>query len=228
MDIRYLIENDFQKLRKQEVTPWRLDQHSTILNIACEFELTPPLLPSSIDPHRVFGIEINRDIVAKVPNIKYCDVDHDRFPFEDQMFDLILSLFGIEHFQKINIFKESYRTLKTGGRMLFVIPNRCHPIFFLNGLVGGNFSKWYYKRIIKSDYQPHPAYYRFNTLEKIKRVAKETGFNIESVTFYGPSNILNYFSFSELVQRIVAFQERLMTNRFLYRFKPYMIVVLKK
>ncbi|MSR85143.1 class I SAM-dependent methyltransferase [Candidatus Uhrbacteria bacterium] len=228
MNIHYLIENDFRKLLKQELEMLTLDHHSTVLNIACEFELIPPFLFSSLDREHVFGLEINREIVAKVPNIKYCDVDHDRFPFEDNNFDLILSFFGIEHFQDINIFKETCRTLKPGGHFLFVIPNRCHPIFFLNSLIGGNFSKWYYRNIIKSDYQPHTAYYKFNSLGTIKRTAKESGLTVERVTFFGPSQILNYFSFSKGVQKLVSLFEHLLTNKLFYRFKPYMIVVMKR
>ena len=62
----------------------------------------------------------------------------------------------------------------------------------------------------------------------LKRTTKKSGLMLERITFYGPSQVLNYFSFSKPLQGLVSLFERLISNKFFYRFKPYMIVVMKK
>lgn len=224
----YLFENDFQKLLREAVAAMHCTKSAKVLNIACERELVPKFLPAAIPSKNVFGVEINRAIVAEIPNVKYCDVDRDAFPFPDATFDLIISAWGIEHFKTQNVFVESARTLKPGGRFIFITPNRQSPIFLASRLLGGRFAQWYYRVIMRSRYTPHQAYYRFNTVGAVRRVARATGFTLRECIVFGPSIVLYYFSFSRLLQRLVTFIDYCMTNRLLYRLKPYLIVVLEK
>ena len=227
--IRFLFENDFEKLLREEAARVNPSASTRVLNIACEFDLVPKWLPADIDPRNVSGLEINREIVARVPQIKYCDVDRDRFPFEDGTFDLALSIWGLEHFQQDNIFRETGRVLKTGGTFLAVTPNFSHPIFLVSKFGGELLASFYYRRILKSSYKPHRAYYRFNTARALSRAAEASGLSVASLTYFGPSSILGYFSFSPAVKRLVSwFEKRILTNRFFYRFKPYLLVVFEK
>lgn len=227
--IRYVFENDFEKLLREEAERVHPTSSTRVLNIACEFDLVPKWLPAAIDPRNVSGLEINREIVARVPQIKYCDVDRDRFPFEDDTFDLALSIWGLEHFQHDNLFRETRRVLKTGGRFFAVTPNRSHPIFLASRFGGERLASFYYRRILKSSYTPHRAYYRFNTAQALSRAAEASGLTIASLTYFGPSSVLGYFSFSPALKRVVSwFEKRVLTNRFFYRFKPYLLVVFEK
>jgi SAM-dependent methyltransferase len=223
---RYLIEDDFEKLLREQCAPV-LKPGAQVLNIACEFKRVPPFLEGMVNPQDVAGLEIDQTIVAKDPFIKYGDVDKDRFPFADGTFALALSVFGVEHFQTMNIFKEARRTLAPGGRFVFLVPNRLYPAFLVNRLLGEKFARFYYKRIMKSDYRPHTAYYLFNTLGSIRRAANEAGFRETSLTFFGPSNILEYARQSRVAQGAFRLFERLLTNRLLFRFKPYILAVLE-
>lgn len=226
--IRFLVENDFEKLLGETVGQWPLDATLKVLNIACEFQRVPPWLPMTVASANVFGLEINREIVAKDPNVKYCDVDRDRFPFEDGMFDLAVSVFGVEHFKTGNVFHEAQRALKPGGRFVFLVPNLLYPAFFLNRLLGQRFAAFFYRTVMRSHYRPHAAFYRFNTLRAIRRAARDSGFGDASLTFFGPANILWYVRRSAFAQKLVTAFERLLTNRLLFHFKPYILVVLKK
>ncbi|OGL74380.1 hypothetical protein A3E39_03265 [Candidatus Uhrbacteria bacterium RIFCSPHIGHO2_12_FULL_60_25] len=224
--VSYLVENDIEKLLAQATG--RLDHRSVALNVACEYERIPRWLPDAVDPSRVFGLEINRDLVAQDPNIKYCDVDRDRFPFPDDGFDLIVSLFGVEHFQTDNVFHEAHRTLISGGRFVFLVPNVLYPAFAINSLMGRRFAAFFYRRVMRSPYKPHETFYRFNRLGTIRSVAKRAGFSKTDITFFGPANILLYVHRFPFLKRVVTVVERVLTNRVLFRFKPYILAVFEK
>ena len=128
---RYLFTSSYEPIVRKEMEAIHPGKQATLLNIACEFRLVPSSLPASMDPNNVWGVEINRELVAKNPKIKYGDVDQDRFPFDDSSFDLAYSEWGIEHFQTENIFEEVHRVLKPGGRFVFVTPNLGNPVFWI-------------------------------------------------------------------------------------------------
>lgn len=226
---QYLYTLDYEAVLRAEMDRMKLDASSRVLNIACEYDLLPPFLTKIVSPENVYGVEINREIVKKVPNIKYCDVDADRFPFDDNSFDLVLSIWGVEHFQTTNIFREAARVLKPGRRMIFITPNLACPIFWVSKYFGEKIGAFYYKRILRSAYKPHQAYYRFNTTGAVKRLAKEAGLNIANLLYIGPAVAVWYFSFSKPIQKFVSwFEKYFLTNRILFRFKPYLVVVLEK
>lgn len=224
--IRYSIENDSDVILQKAVREAGAGASSRVLNIACEFLRVPPALKEMLDPTNVFGLEINRELVEKDPQIRYCDVDKDAFPFPDASFDLVISIFGVEHFQTPNVFREARRVLKPGGRFVFLIPNLLYPAFLLNRFLGEGFASFYYQRIMRSSYRPHAAHYRFNTLGAIKRVAANAEFSNASLHFFGPSHILNYVRRIPLGPALVRLLERLLTNAILFRFKPYILAEL--
>lgn len=223
---RYLLENDAWKLLRGEVAKKPLASDAKVLNIACEFDLVPVFLRGSVSESNVYGVEINREIVARVPNISYCDVDHDAFPFPDASFDLVVSIFGIEHFQTANVFKEAKRVLKPGGRFVFLVPNGLYPAFLVNRIFGEGFAKFWYKSVAKSTYSPHKAYYKFNRLGTINRASRDAGFASSDLTFFGPSNILLYFQNHKILQGLATVFEWVLTNPLFFRFKPYIVAVL--
>jgi len=224
--IRYLIENDGDALLRKAVMDAGGGTSSRVLNIACEFQRVPPTLSAILDSANVFGLEINRELVEQDPQIRYCDVDKDAFPFPDASFDLVLSIFGVEHFRTPNVFREAHRTLKPGGRFVFLIPNLLYPAFLMNRFLGEGFASFYYSRIMRSAYKPHAAHYRFNTIGAIRHVAADAGFSETSLLFFGPSNIVNYVRRVPFGPALVRLFERLLTNALFFRFKPYILVEL--
>lgn len=199
-----------------------------MLNIACEYTLVPSAIHGIVSEENAYGIEINPDIVRGNSHIKLCDVNRDIFPFSEAAFDLVLSVWGMEHFQGTNIFREVSRVLATGGVFIFVAPNVKHPIFLVNYLFGETLARFYYKRIMKSWYTPHKAYYQFNTFSDIQKAIAGTDLEITEMTYFGPANILGYFSFSHIARKLIKLAEKLITNRYLYRYKPAFVCVLRK
>lgn len=229
MKLNYLYTLDWEKLLAEEVQKMNLAKNASVLNIACEYQLVPLFLKKIINEKNVSGIEINHEIVKKVPAIKYCNVDTDPFPFPDNHFDLVLSIWGMEHFKTLNMLTEARRVLKPNGVLLFITPNLGNPAFWTNKLFGQRFSAFYYKYIMQSDYHPHRADYHFNSLRAIKKAATNSQLTVDHITYLGPATFLNYLQFSHTVQKLYSWKERvLLTNRFFYRLKPYLLCVLRK
>lgn len=224
--IQFLYEDDYKKLFFNELK--NLSKSAMVLNIACENELIPDFLRGKISDEGFFGMEINKDIVKRNDHIVFCNVDENRFPYDDNSFDAVISIWGMEHFQKENLFFETMRVLKSGGIFVFLTPNASNPAFLMNKLGGSWLGKWYYKKLLNDRYVPHRAYYAFNTAQRIKKVGAKTGFEVSQMLYFGPSNFLEYFTFSRVIQKIVAISEKCITNRFLYFLKPYLLVTIRK
>ncbi|MFH0830911.1 MAG: methyltransferase domain-containing protein [Parcubacteria group bacterium] len=220
---------DYNPLLAEALHGLQLGSKSRVLNIACEEELVPKFLPSSIDPANVYGVEIDEDVIRRNANIKRCDVDREPLPFADNTFELVVSIWGVEHFKTAQVFTEARRVLKPGGRLIFITPNTAHPIFWVNKLLGGMFSRPYFKYVLRTSYNPHETFYRFNRKRAVQRAAQNAGLRLHRLVFFGPSYVIYYFNFSKTAQRLVSWLDRaLFTNPILYRFKPYLVGVLQK
>lgn len=56
--------------------------------------------------------------------VSYVDFENDRFPFEDETFDIVFSKSVIEHINNPeNFIKESRRVLKKGGKIIIMVPD---------------------------------------------------------------------------------------------------------
>jgi len=74
------------------------------------------------------GVDIDNEHVqlarSRRIEAKYCDLNHDRLPFEDQSFDLVFAGEVIEHLIDTDGFiSELYRCLSSGGHLLITTPN---------------------------------------------------------------------------------------------------------
>jgi SAM-dependent methyltransferase len=197
-----------------------------VLNIACEHNLVPEFLRGRIDEKNVFGVELD-DHVIDGKRIKRCDVDHEPLPFEDKSIDLVVSVWGLEHFKTDNIFKEVRRVLRPGGQFIFVTPNRNHPIFMIKQVMGSRFAQWYFRRILRTDYEPHKTFYHLNSYRNVRDAAVSADLDLQQFVFLGPANLKYYFNFSRALQKALSAFEHLITNRVLGRFKPYIVGVLQ-
>jgi SAM-dependent methyltransferase len=174
------------------------------------------------------GVDIDEVYVKK--NIcldKVIINDSKNLPFEDNTFDVLTSLWVLEHLKHPqNAFNEMYRVLKFGGKLLFCVPNYNYLpirlIHFLSFLKVGTFlNKCLFGREEGNTFR---AYYKVNTLSEIRKIV-ETRFNIiELRTNYDPS----YTSFNEITFKISSFVNRLFTKLGLNYTHPHIIGILEK
>jgi ubiquinone/menaquinone biosynthesis C-methylase UbiE len=74
----------------------------------------------------VFGVDISSEAgrLNQDLDIKLCDVDRERLPFDDNIFDVILSKSFIEHLNyPEKYFEEAYRVLKPNGILISLVPD---------------------------------------------------------------------------------------------------------
>jgi len=70
------------------------------------------------------GVDIDPDIIDEKTVLK-CDVEKERFPFDDDEFDVVYSKGLIQHLEKppINFMKEISRVTKSDGRFVMLVRN---------------------------------------------------------------------------------------------------------
>ncbi|MAH39440.1 MAG: hypothetical protein CL873_02765 [Dehalococcoidales bacterium] len=99
-----------------------------LLDIGCGDGDITLLLKESSGAREVFGIDIASEAVAvaqrKGITAYKLDIDEEKFPFEEEYFDLIYCGELIEHlFNPDHLLKEIHRVLRTGGVCVITTPN---------------------------------------------------------------------------------------------------------
>jgi SAM-dependent methyltransferase len=155
------------------------------------------------------------------------DVDSSKFPFSNNYFDLVVSIWGVEHFKTTNFLGELKRCLKPGGYFIFITPNIFSPIFLANKLLPFSTLNFLRKNIFKIQGND-PAYYKFNNYFTIKNKSNIHGLKIEKLFFIGPANIVYYYPQNRIIQKGIFLVEHSITNRFMFWLKPTIVGVLKK
>lgn len=72
----------------------------------------------------VYGLDYEKCRSHLTFEVQYANIETERFPFNDQMFDVVFSKSLIEHlFNPENFMRECYRVLKPGGRIIIMTPD---------------------------------------------------------------------------------------------------------
>jgi SAM-dependent methyltransferase len=108
--------------------------------------------------------------------------------FGSQHFDLVLASYVLEHLSDpLPFFAKARSVLKPGAWFAFLTPNRRHPFCHCVRLV----ERLHLKSLLHVTYghtgaqqwrvNGYPAYYRANTVDRIRRLGQEAGFSSGSV-----------------------------------------------
>ena len=117
------ITNYPSKFIKYLIKRFNLKKNQKILEIGCgRGEFLSEFYQSGLD---AYGVDISDYIKNFFPKLKFLktDLENERLPFDDNLFDIIYSKSLIEHFYyPEKIFKEAYRVLKPGGIIITLTP----------------------------------------------------------------------------------------------------------
>jgi ubiquinone/menaquinone biosynthesis C-methylase UbiE len=165
-----------------------------ILNIACGVNLKPSFLKDV--KAEFFGTDIDKKVISG--KVKFSDIDKEPIPYPDSSFDLVMTVYSIEHFKTRKVFSEAHRVLKKNGKFIFITTNFANPLFLLTKFF--KIRKYYYRYEVGFE-ELYPAYYNTNTPWEVAKALKKNGFEINEVLFF--DRIKGYFkilkTFSELI-----------------------------
>jgi SAM-dependent methyltransferase len=142
--------------------------------------------------------------------------DLSDLPFASDSFDMVISRSVVEHLDDPKqVFREFYRVLRPGGKIVMVTPNRYDYV----SLVAAITPYWLHRKLVSklfpvSEDDVFPTRYRANTLSSMKRALVSAGF-IEK-ELLGINHYPAYLMFSPLLFRLGVLYER-MTSLQMFR-----------
>jgi len=153
---------------------------------------------SSLTGHRVKGMPVVRAVA-------------ERLPFASDSFDLVVSVWVLEHIaDPLEMFIEVRRVLRPGGHFIFLTPNLRNPLMVMNRL--GKALPALQRRLVPRVYgrdeaDTFPVRYRANTERDIKTYAQASGLQVREMrvvpdpTYLAMNGIL--FSASVMSERVM-------------------------
>ena len=138
----------------------------------------------------------------RLPSLPRAQALSERLPFSDASFDLVCASWVLEHLPLPGrTFAEIARVLRPGGWFVFLTPNAHHPLLLLNRLL-----HWTQGRLVsliydRTEEDTFPAFYRANTLRRIRALAREAGLTCTTLeTIADPT----YLAFNDVLFRLSA------------------------
>jgi ubiquinone/menaquinone biosynthesis C-methylase UbiE len=178
-------------------------------------------------PHS-YGIDPDKEALAKNTFIKNKKVAvAEDLPFKDNFFDLIVSAWVLEHLPKPEeAFKEIYRVLKPGGKVIFLTPNAWNYNVWIIRLIPEIFHDFLTKKLYnRQENDTYPKQYKINSIKKVNKILSPIGFKKNKM-------ILNcdpsYISFNNLLFKFACLLEKILNLKSLQFMKVHLIGVYEK
>ena len=147
-------------------------------------------------PERIIGEKMKQLILGPIPeregayyidlypsreNVKKCNLDKDKIPFDDNFFDKIYGGNVIEHLTNPrNLFLESYRVLKPGGILELETDNAGFYALFSDVYYGG------YEKFARSKGRSMDKHYLLFTQHSLLNFFETFGFEDNKVEYFYP------------------------------------------
>lgn len=125
------------------------------------------------------GDKDQKEVADQTIDVKYCNVETDRWPFEDDSFDIVTMMSIIEHlFDPLAALSEARRVLKDDGEFILVTPNAQRLQLRIMTLFGNNPFDGF---PLENKYNRHQHEY---TISELKDLLSVAGFEIKDTRTY--------------------------------------------
>ncbi|MEW6748382.1 MAG: methyltransferase domain-containing protein [Candidatus Micrarchaeota archaeon] len=115
------------------------------------------------------------DLYPQKDDVKQCDIDKDRLPYDDGTFDEVYTKNLFEHLTNpANLMKEANRVLKKGGRLTLITDNAAY--------LGIGFGKTLFLHNY-SGYGKEDRHFEIYTAFHMRNWADKFGFEVESIDY---------------------------------------------
>ncbi len=151
----------------------------------------------------------------------------EALPFAASSFTLIASSWVFEHLEHPELaFREFARVLRPGGQLVFLTPNRRHPLTLSTHAI----PDWVQKGLVRRFYGRKEVftfrtYYRANTRRDLDRLLTAAGFACEAFHLVGDPT---YLAFNELGYRLGCLYEHLTNGRALRGLKVHLVAAYRR
>jgi SAM-dependent methyltransferase len=154
---------------------------NSVLNVGAGPATGNPVRRLRGEVARVVGVDTDPIVLTNDELDESLVIDGSRLPFDDRLFDVVLSDFVLEHVEYPEEFlEEIFRVLRPRGSFFFRTPNRYHYV----SLLARHTPHWVHDLVANrarglpsGSHKPYPTFYRLNTVRKIEELAKKVGFS---------------------------------------------------
>lgn len=170
-----------------------------------------------------------QSILKKTPNTYGLDPDADalsnnsliknkvlgeveNIPFKNNFFDLVLMEWVLEHLtDPRQAFREIYRVLKPGGKVVFITPNVWNYNVWIIRAIPHCFHAFLTRKLYgRQDGDTYPVQYKINSGGKIKKIMEATGFSKVVLVTNGDPSYISFnkplFAFARFLEKILDYQ----------------------
>ncbi|MDZ4138562.1 MAG: class I SAM-dependent methyltransferase [Erythrobacter sp.] len=131
---------------------------------------------------RICGVDLDPRVVDNPFLDEGRQADAGRIPYPDASFDVAFADNVMEHLDApTEVLSEVFRVLKPGGILLFKTPNRTHYVPTIARMTPLRFHQFVNKQRGRAESDTFPTVYLGNTARDVRRLAKETGFDVVKI-----------------------------------------------